>query len=409
MILERLKDKKIAIVGLGVNNVKLAEYFHKNNITYEVIDCWESPDELIGKLDNFEIIFRTPGLPYLSKAVQQAKEKGVEISSQTKLFFELCPAPIIGVTGTKGKGTTSSLIAKILEAGGKKVWLGGNIGKDPFEFLGQIKKDDFVILELSSFQIQDLDQSPHIAVVLNITSDHLNHHQDISEYKEAKSNILKYQMADDFAILHPNLSASFKNLGQAKKIFFTPTASKGFDTKLLGQHNLENIASAVAVAKLLRIPELTIRKAVAEFEALPHRLRVIKQINGITYVDDAFSTNIEPTIAAIEAIKSPMVLILGGHDKGLDFKSLGEKILQTQNVKVLVVIGDVTEKILLTAPGFKGRIFTGAKNMSEILEQAHSIASPGDTILFSPGTSSFGLFKNETDRGDQFVRAVEGL
>ena len=136
---------------------------------------------------------------------------------------------------------------------------------------------------------------------------------------------------------------------------------------------------------------------------------MIKQINGITYVDDAFSTNIEPTIAAIEAIKSPMVLILGGHDKGLDFKSLGEKILQTQNVKVLVVIGDVTEKILLTAPGFKGRIFTGAKNMSEILEQAHSIASPGDTILFSPGTSSFGLFKNETDRGDQFVRAVEGL
>ncbi len=252
-MLENLQGKRIAVVGLGVNNKKLAEYLTINNVAYDVIDGWKDPDELIGRLDHYNLIFRTPGLPLLSNAVQEAQKKGVEISSQTKLFFQLCPATIIGVTGTKGKGTTSSLIAKILETAGKKVWLGGNIGRDPFEFLDSVKFNDYVVLELSSFQLQDLHLSPHIAIVLNITSDHLNHHQSVEEYITAKSSIIAFQSEKDFAILHENLPKWFKDLGGSRKIFFEGKDVADYPTKLLVPHNLENISAAAACAKLLGI------------------------------------------------------------------------------------------------------------------------------------------------------------
>lgn len=409
MILDNLRRQKIAIVGLGKNNQKLAQYFTNLGITHEVIDGWKNLDELTGKLDQFQIIYRTPGLPYLSQAVQQALAKGVVISSQTKLFFELCPAPIIGVTGTKGKGTTSSLLTSILQAANKKVWLAGNIGRDPFEFLDEIHPSDYVILELSSFQLQDLSKSAHIAIVLNIGVDHLNHHKSVEEYLQAKSSILKFQSKDDFAILHKNLPSQFRNLGSGKKIIFDEIDVVSFQTKLLGRHNLTNISAAVSAAKLIKIDDATIKKAVADFEPLEHRLKVIGTVEGVMYVDDAFSTNIEPTIAAIDAISTPLVLIIGGFDKGLDFASLGQKILSAKNLKGLVIIGQVTDKILKSVAGFKGQILTGAKNMAEILSQARSLAKSGDSIVFSPATSSFDMFKNEFDRGEQFVSEVNKL
>ncbi len=408
-MLDKLKGKKIAIVGLGTNNKKLADFLRSEGLEFEVVDGWKHPDDLIGKLDSFEIIFRSPGLPYLSAAIQQAKAAGTEISSQSKLFFELCQCPIIGVTGTKGKGTTSSLIAKIFKTAGKNVWLAGNIGTDPFEFIEKIKPDDVVVLELSSFQLQDLEKSPHIAVVLSITPDHLNHHQDFEEYINAKSNIVAYQAETDFAVLHPGLPEWFKNLGKSQKIILDPHAVASFETKLLGKHNLDNIAAAVEVARLLKIDDEVIKKAVAEFETLPHRLSLVRQLKGITYIDDGFSTNIEPTIAAINAVNSKIVLVIGGSEKGLDFNRVGETINSSKKVKGIVVIGDVTDKILQSLQGFEGQIFTGAKNMQEILSQANRIATEGDTVLFSPGTASFGLFKNEYDRAEQYVNAVNSL
>ncbi|HEX9503654.1 MAG TPA: UDP-N-acetylmuramoyl-L-alanine--D-glutamate ligase [Patescibacteria group bacterium] len=408
-MLEKVKGQKIAIVGMGKNNQKLADFFKQRKINFEVIDDWENPDELIGKLDTFDIIFRSPGLPYNSQAIQQAKSAGVEISSQTKLFFELCPSPIIGVTGTKGKGTTSSLIAKIIEAASKKVWLAGNIGTDPFEFLDEIKPDDLVVLELSSFQLQDLEKSPHIAVVLSITPDHLNHHKDFEEYIKAKANIIAHQRDKDFAILHSTLPQLFKDSGNGKKIVIDPKSVASYKTKLLGQHNLDNIAAAVAVAKILEIDDEIVRKTIAAFEPLPHRLSILKTVNNITYVDDGFSTNIEPTLAAIEAIETPIVLVMGGSDKGLDFTRLGSAIKSSKKVKGLVVIGDVTDKILKSVQDFKGEILTGARAMPEIVDQAQKLAMPGDTVLFSPATASFGLFKNEFDRAEQFVNSVNAL
>jgi UDP-N-acetylmuramoylalanine--D-glutamate ligase len=405
-MIEKLRSQKVAVVGMGKNNQKLAEFLRKNRIAFDPIQDWKNADELIGKLDHYDVIFRTPGLPYLSQAIQQAKSAGVEISSQTKLFFELCPAPIIGITGTKGKGTTSSLIAKILQAAGKKTWLGGNIGTDPFEFLDDIDPSGIVVLELSSFQLQDLDQSPTIAVVLSVTPDHLNHHQSFEEYMQAKSNILSHQSPSEFAVLHSTLPDWFKQSGAGKKIWIEPAEVRDYERKLLGEHNLDNIDAAKKVAEILNIDESVIRKTVAEFEPLPHRLNPLRQVNGIAYIDDAFSTNVDPTIAAINSMTAPFVLIVGGHDKGLDFTKVGSAILASENLKGLVVIGEVTDKILVASQGFKGKILTGAQNMTEILDQAKSLAQPGDAILFSPGTSSFDMFKNEFDRGQQFVDLV---
>lgn len=407
--MENLRGKKIAILGMGANNKHLAEYLKKFGIPFDVFENWKSHDELLGKLTGYDMLFRTPGLPYFSKPIQEAVQAGVEVSSQTRLFFELCPAKIVGVTGTKGKGTTSSLITAILTAAGHKAWLGGNIGKDPFEFLSQVTSSDIVVMELSSFQLQDLNHSPHVAVVLNITPDHLNHHSNFEEYMDAKTSILKYQTEADFAIIHPSLPDLFKGLGLSQKTFIDPKAVASFERKLLGEHNLDNIAAAVQAAKILGVADDVIKSAVASFEPLPHRLKVIREHQGVTFIDDGFSTNIDPAIAAIEAIKQPIVLIVGGHDKGLDFTSLGEKIKAAGNVKAVVLVGQVTEKIQAAISGYVGEVATGAKDMQEIISQATSLAAPGDVVLFSPATSSFDMFKNEYDRAEQFVSAVEAL
>jgi UDP-N-acetylmuramoylalanine--D-glutamate ligase len=404
---KELHSKKVAIVGLGANNEKLADFFREQGINFELIKDWKSQDELVEKLDKFDVIFRTPGLPFLSAAIQRAGSAGVEISSQTKLFFELCPCPIIGVTGTKGKGTTSSLIAKILEAGGKKTWLAGNIGRDPFEFISQIKPEDFVVLELSSFQLQDLDRSPHIAVVLSITPDHLNHHLDFEEYIKAKSNIIAHQSEKDFAVLHSTLPVWFQSLGNARKVHIDPKVVADYKRKLLGEHNLENIAAASSVGKILQIPEDTIIKAVEEFEPLPHRLQVVAEKNGIIFVDDSISTNEESTIAAIHTFKKPVILILGGSTKGLDYITLGETAKSAENLKALIVIGEETPKILNILNAFPGTILSGAKNMQEIFSQIKTVAQSGDVVLLSPAAASFDMFKDYKDRGDQFKSEAE--
>ena len=408
-MIELLANKKIAVLGNGTNNKKLVQFFKAHNVPYQLFDKWPSADALKGQLDGFDIVFRTPGLPFLSPAIQEAKAKGVEVSSQTKLFFKLCPAPIIAVTGTKGKGTTSSLIAHILQLAGQKVWLGGNIGRDPFEFLEQIGKGDWVVLELSSFQLQDMDQSPHVAVVVNLGSDHLDHHHDQAEYESAKLPILSYQTPSDFAVLSPNLPANFKTSGQGQKVFFDPAAVGGWETKLLGVHNRENIAAASAVAKILGIDEAAVKAAVQDFQPLPHRLNLVKEINDVRYVDDSYSTNAESTLAATEAFDSNIVLIIGGAEKGIAWEDLASHLLSNSKITGIVVIGAVAEKILAAIEGYAGKIATGAKTMKEIVRQATELAQPGDIVLLSPGTSSFDMFKNATDRGEQFIAAVNQL
>ncbi|MBX4204658.1 MAG: UDP-N-acetylmuramoyl-L-alanine--D-glutamate ligase [Candidatus Doudnabacteria bacterium] len=415
MNLEHLQDKKIAIVGMGVNNQKLASFFDAHGIVYETIADWKRNSDLVGQLDRFDILFRTPGLPYMAPAIQQAQSKGVEISSQTKLFFDLCPAKIIGVTGTKGKGTTSTLAAKILEAGGYKVWLAGNIGTDPFEFIDSIKPEDLVVLELSSFQLQDLHRSPHIAVVLNITADHLDEsgtynksaHGSISEYFDAKLQIIAHQTAEDFAVISHELPSDVQNVGHGQKIIFDPKDVEDYEYIILGKHNLENIAAASAVGKILKVPEDLIRQAVKNFPGLPHRLQKVLEKDGITYVEDSISTNEDSTIAAIQAFAEPVILIVGGSSKGLEYKKLGKTIKSAGNLKAVVAVGEEAPKILKNMEGYSGKIFTGAKNMQEIISQAKSIATAGDVVLLSPAAASFDMFKNYRDRAEQFVTEIK--
>ncbi len=409
MTLTDLKNKKIAVVGMGVNNKHLAEYLTRHDVTFDVVENWTDLSELEKQLTSYEIIFRTPGLPFLSAPIQAAKSAGVVVSSQTKLFFDLCPAPIIGVTGTKGKGTTSSLITKILERNHRTVWLGGNIGRDPFEFLEQITPTDYVVLELSSFQIQDLEKSPHVAVVLSINPDHLDHHMSMEEYVQAKLQLIKYQKPTDYAILYKGLPSVFQTTGEGFKIFFDAGDGAGLKTKLLGPRNRENIGAALMVCEALNLPMDNTIDAIAEFEPLPHRLATVAQKNGITYIDDSFSTNVESTMGAIEAVESDLVLILGGVDKGFGFEELGEKIKASLQVKAVVVIGSVTDKIVKALTDFTGKILTGSKNMKEIVAQANSVATTGSTVLLSPGTASFDMFKNATDRAEQFIEVVNSL
>jgi len=346
-----------------------------------------------------------------------AEKSGIKITSAVKIFFEECPGKIIAVTGTKGKGTTSTLIYEILKADGRDVYLSGNIGKPYLELLPKLTKDSFVIMEMSSFQLIDLDRSPNIAVVLNITSDHMDWHKNQEEYIDAKKNIVRYQLASDFAVINENydLPKSFAKETKAKVVWFSKkTLDPKYKEKLLlrGEHNLENISAAVSVAKVLGINEDFILQTVRNFKGLEHRLELVTEVEGRTFYNDSFATGPQPTIAAINSFTEPETLILGGSDKGLDFSELGSVVSNKQNVKNIILIGQIREVIAKTFKGspFKGKIYDlGFSSMKEIVDKAFEITEKGGVVILSPAAASFDMFKNYKDRGNQFKKAVQSL
>lgn len=432
MTLQELQTKKIAILGLGINNKNLAEYFKSRKIPYEVFDDWQSPAELTGKIDGFDVVFRTPGLPFLSRPIQQARQNGAVVYSQTKLFFDLCPGQIIGVTGTKGKGTAATLTRNILAAAGKRAFLAGNIGQDPFAFLDQIAPADLVVLELSSFQLQDLHKSPHVAVVLKITPEHLDYHHDLEEYIDAKTPILAYQSAADFAVLNydQEITRSFapKTAGQIVWNSLSQAVKPGcfvnnekiilnFDQtvelldvaaiQLLGRFNLENVTAAIAAAAVAGVKDYAaMRKAVAQFRALPHRLELVAEVKGVKFYNDSFATTPETTMAALSAFLEPVILIVGGSEKKADYRELGKAIAHSK-IKALLPIGVTGPAIakLARGAGYRGRIadqiFTA---MPQIVKAANDLAQRGDAVLLSPASASFGMFKNYKHRGELFKK-----
>ncbi|OGE76907.1 MAG: UDP-N-acetylmuramoylalanine--D-glutamate ligase [Candidatus Doudnabacteria bacterium RIFCSPHIGHO2_02_FULL_48_21] len=440
MTLGDLKTGKVAVLGMGVNHEALAKYLQKQGVSFQVIDGWKTDAELAERLSGFDIIFRTPGVPFFSKSIQTLKRRGAKIYSQTKLFFDLCQAPIIGVTGTKGKGTTSTLIFKILEAAalrqahGRKVYLAGNIGRDPFEFIDKLTPNDFVILELSSFQLQDLHKSPHIAVVLKITPEHLDHHQDLAEYIEAKTSIVRFQSASDFAVLSYDSESTRTFAGKTKarivwnsikqevkpgcyatdrKIFLNgEIVAKTAEVALLGRFNLENVTAAIAAAAAAGVTDgTTIKKAISEFRGLPHRLEFIAEIGKVKFYNDSFATTPETTVAALTAFADPIVLIAGGSEKKSDYAELGKKIAESK-VKTLIAIGVTGPKIAKLArdAGFAGKIFdTGLNDMEQIIAKANEAADPGDVVLLSPASASFDMFDNYKQRGELFSKFVSKL
>jgi UDP-N-acetylmuramoylalanine--D-glutamate ligase len=435
------KNKKIAIIGEGIEGASSAKHLRERGALVTILDKKQG-DNYLEDLDKYDLVVRSPGVKpeLLKRYVSEEK-----ITSQTKLFFDLCPCKIIGVTGTKGKGTTSSLIYEMLKkqssfaqsASGDKgfdVYLGGNIGVPPFEFLDKLNEDSIVVLELSSFQLMDLDKSPHIAVMLMVTSEHLDWHKSIEEYIDAKRNILRFQTEKDFAVLNRDYPATNESdIYTNGKIFTVSRERESIDEGcfvkdekvwlrvggeapvidineilLPGRHNLENICASVMAATLAGVSIKNIVEVLKTFKGLEHRLELVATVNGVRYYDDSFSTTPETAIAAIQSFKEPEILILGGSSKNSNFNELGQVISNAGNIGTIIGIGSEWQRIKAEIPTSTSPIpvIEGAKDMKTIVAAAAKLAVPGDVVLLTPACASFDMFKNYKDRGEQFKKEV---
>ncbi len=431
--MDQFKDKKIAVIGEGLEGKSSIEFFKRNGVYVEIRDQKQG-DDYLEDLEKFDLIIRSPGVKLSDLEGKVSREK---ISSQTKIFMDLCPAPIIGVTGTKGKGTTSSLIYEMLKADGRDVYLGGNIGVPPFEFLEKLNGASWVVLELSSFQLQDLEKSPHIAVMLMVTSEHMDYHKDHREYIEAKRNILSHQTDNDFAIVNrdypPSNESDILTSGKVYYVSREREVEEGcfalgnqiilrtngnsipvIDTRelqLKGDHNQENVSAATIAAYLAGVRVGTIIKAIQSFKGLEHRLELVTTVAGVEYYNDSFSTTPETAIAAIKSFNNPEILILGGSPKQSDFSELGKVIGESENIKAIIGVGVEWQRIKAEIKNVRPEtlIIEGADSMEKIVLAASKLAVSGDVVLLSPACASFGMFENYKDRGNQFKEQVNNL
>jgi len=375
-----------------------------------------------------KIIYTAPAAKNLEKKFGHDKDFWAKATTIQHIFFqEVRSKNIIGVTGTKGKGTTSTLIYEMLKAFGKRVFLGGNIGVPVLDFVRDVSPDDWVVLELSNFQLYNLTYSPHIAVCLMIVPEHMDWHPNIDEYAEAKANLFRHQKPEDIAIYFADneYSAKIASYSPGKKIPFFRRPGAYMDDakvmvdgseiidkseiKLLGEHNLQNICAALTAVWQVEQNRDAARRTLVSFSGLEHRLEFSGETDGVKYIDDSFGTAPETTIVAIKAFEQPKVIILGGSDKGADFTALAQEI-KNSNVRQAIIIGQITDKITqaLNNAGFTA-ITTGLSSMTEIVDKARELAKPGDVVLLSTGAASFGMFKNYKDRGEQFKQAVAKL
>ena len=432
----------IAIVGYGTQGQSTFEYLNKpeNQITIcdldESISIPEGVNSQLGSnyiknLNNFDAIYRAPIVHPRDLVAANSSEILDKVTSNTNEFFRVCPSKnIIGVTGTKGKGTTSTLIAKTLEAQGKTVHLGGNIGTPPLDMLKEnINPNDWVVLELANFQLIDLKHSPHVAVCLMVVPEHMDWHEDMDEYIDAKSQLFINQNSNDIAIYYANNEVSEEiasvSEGQLVPYFKQPGAHINNDKiiiddqiiceiseiKLLGVHNSQNICAAItAVWRTGATDPVAIKSIVTSFSGLPYRLELVSEINGVQYYNDSFGTTPETAIVAFQSFAGPKIGIVGGSDKGIPFDEMA-KVIANGNTKALITIGDTGPTIanLVRAQNPNIQIIEGLDDMKEIVNKAKELAENGDIVLLSCGSASFGLFKNYKDRGDQFNSAVQSL
>lgn len=435
---------KIAIVGYGVENQSVYRYFQRMG-GQEVTICDQNENaevpvesstrlgpSYLEDLDSFDMIVRTPGMNR-----QTILDKNPNVSSKittaVNIFFENNITPTIGVTGTKGKGTTSTLISKILEASGKKVVLCGNIGTPMLDKLEEAAVSDYVVMELSSFQLSDVRHSPETAVCLMVVPEHLNWHSDLNDYISAKQNIFKFQLRDNVTIHNSNnqLSARVANIALTdNKLSYDSSGNEAdcwvndgaiyfrdarvceiSDIALIGSHNIENVCAAIcATYEKINGNVEAIKSVVTTFTGLPLRLEFTKEVEGVKYYNDSFSTTPETAIAAIRSFPNPKVVILGGADKGVPFDELADAVIRN-NVKHVIAIGERGPVIasLLRDRGYNAITEEGLDNMQSIVLRAKQFSSQGDIVLLSPACASFGMFRDYKDRGAQFTREVEKL
>ena len=453
--MDKYKNKKIAILGFGLEGMSIIDFLLHDALKITVYDdkprgsfesivtenyeqkgvSFEFEKKLIP--EDYDIVFRSPGIKPSSPELVEAKSKGIEVTSAIKMFFEQCPCEIIGVTGTKGKGTTSTLIYEMLKKEGFDAYLGGNIGIPPLSFLSELKGDSKVVLELSSFQLIDLEQSPHIGVILMTTSEHLDYHNDVYEYIEAKRNIFKFQDYKDFAVVNRDYPASnesdiYSN-GKVYRVSREQDVDQGCfvkndgivlkmdgneneilatrDLALRGKHNWENVCAATVAALCAGCSMKSIIPVLKSFKGLEHRIEHVATTRGVAYYDDSFSTTPETAIAAIEAFDEPKILILGGSSKNSNFSELGQIISESESIKAIIGIGVEWGRIKQEIKGLNPSIaiIEDCQTMKEIIQQCVEIGEIGDVVLLSPACASFDMFKSYKDRGDQFKEEVKKL
>ena len=452
-----IENKKVAIIGLGVSNLPLIDYFHEkksNVMVFDSREIGEIPKEIIDKITNyamemslgkgylnklhgFDLILRSPScLPTIPELEAEA-EKDAIVTTEVELLMKMCPAQVIGITGSDGKTTTTTLISEILKKAGYKCFVGGNIGTPLFTRLHEIMPEDKVVLELSSFQLMGMEVSPDISVITNITPNHLNVHKDYQEYIDAKKNIFKYQSKDGITILNYDNEITRKCASGVKgKVIYFSSKEKldnGYivdddvikkcedklrkhivSTKELtikGKHNYENICAALAATANLVDPAVAV-ETIKSFLGVEHRIEFVKEINGVKWYNDSASSTPSRTISGLNAFDEEIVLIAGGADKNLDYSPVAKPILD--KVKTLILMGQTAGKIFdavkeeAEKENKEINIYM-VNSLGQAVIYAKRYATEGQVVLFSPASTSFDMFKNMYDRGHQFKDIVNKL
>ncbi len=452
---KKLKKQKVAVIGIGVSNIPLIEYLYKNQADVTIFDDREEEKldkniiekvqeygfkYYLGKdnlknLKGFDLIFRAPSCMPTKPELEEEKNRGAIVTTEIEQLIKRAPCKIIGITGSDGKTTTTTLTYQILKDAGYNVHLGGNIGIPLFTKLNEIKPNDIVVLELSSFQLMGMDISPEIVAITNISPNHLNVHKDYQEYIDAKKNIFRYQDENGILVLNADnkITNSFKGEAKGKVIMFSSTKKleNGFivdngiikecvdgirrhiidtrDLKLKGEHNFQNVCTALALTKSLVDTDKAI-ETIKEFSGVHHRLELVRIINGVEWYNDSASTSPTRGISALNAFNDKeIILIAGGADKNLDYTPIGKPIVE--KVKCLILIGQTANKIY---EAVKKELELQNKNLDihmcetfkQSVEFAKRIAKPGQVVLFSPASTSFDMFKDMYDRGDKFKEEV---
>ena len=446
-----LRDKKVTVVGLGMEGVALVRFLVRQGAQVTVSDS-KPAERLTSSLEQIaglpvrlslggnrpedatgaDIVFTSPGVPLDIPALAAARERGVPLSNSMGLFFDLCPCHfIVGITGSSGKTTTTALVGSILEAAGDKVFVGGNIGVTLVDKLAEITPDTRVVLEMSSFQLSIMGQSPRVAAITNITPNHLDQHRSMEEYIEAKKNIIRFQGAGDFAVLNADdpvtrnlvgetaahvLLFSQKPIPEGDGVFLRDNwiilRRKGHETpilpvdriSLLGRHNWENVMTACAIAAACGVSPKPMAKAVAAFRGIPHRLEWVRELNGVDYYNDSIATTPERAAAALRSFDPPVVLLAGGRDKHLPLDPLVGEV--RQHCKAVVLYGESAPLLEEALRGAQLADMVRCQSFSEAVAAAHRIAARGEVVLLSPACTSYDLFEDFQERGREFKRLV---
>lgn len=443
-----LKDRKIAVLGLGVSNRPLVRLLLEFGC--RVTGCDRTPREKLdaevleleklgatlsvgdGYLDGVEaeVLFRTPGMHPGNPAIQALRDRGAKVTSEMEVFFEVCPCTLIAVTGSDGKTTTTTLVSEMLKASGKTVWLGGNIGTPLLPLCRQMKKEDFAVVELSSFQLMDMERSPQRALITNLAPNHLDIHKDMQEYVDAKKNIFRFQGTDGMLVLNADNAITARFRGNGETRFFSRRERTNCvweengviyrrGEKLLesreilipGTHNIENYMAAIALVEGLATDD-AIRQVARNFGGVEHRIELVREKDGVRFYNDSIASSPSRTIAGLRSFPEKVILIAGGYDKHIPYDVLGPEICR--HVKKLFLGGATGPKIraaVEAAPEYKPGFpeITDCGDFTEAVYAAAAGAKAGDVVLMSPASAAFDQFKNFMVRGEYFKKLVKEL